>query len=314
MNIYTDNTYSIGNTPLVRLGSMAKSLKADILCKIEGRNPAYSVKCRTAASIVWEAEKNGDLKPGMTIVEATSGNTGIALAMCGAARGYTVLLAMPESMSLERRNILKALGAELILTPAKEGMGGAVNKVKELISNDPESFFYADQFGNPANPLIHFKTTGPEIWGATHGTANMVVSGVGTGGTISGIGQYFKSIEAKVKMVAVQPLESPLLTQKLEDVELKPAGHGIQGLGANFIPKILDFSVIDRVESCSTDEAIETARRLAKEAGILSGISCGAAVAVALRLAAMDEFEGQRIIAILPDSGERYLSTTLFNA
>ena len=314
MNIYTDNTYSIGNTPLVRLSKMAKGLKADVLGKVEGRNPAYSIKCRTAASIVNRAEKSGELKPGMTIIEATSGNTGIALAMCGAARGYKVLLAMPESMSLERRNILKALGAELVLTPAAGSMGGAVDKVKELMANDPDIFFEANQFGNPANPLIHFETTGPEIWDDTEGTADVIISGVGTGGTVSGIGNYMQSIEAGVTMVAVQPQESPLLSQKLEGLELKPAGHGIQGIGANFIPENVDFSVIDRIESCCTDEAMETARRLAQEEGILSGISCGAAAAVALRLAAMDEFEGKRIVAILPDSGERYLSTALFSA
>ncbi len=314
MNIYTDNTYSIGNTPLVRLGKMAEGLKADVLGKVEGRNPAYSIKCRTAASIVWQAEKAGELKPGMTIVEATSGNTGIALAMCGAARGYKVLLAMPESMSIERRNILKALGAELVLTPAVGSMGGAIEKVKELMANDPDEFFEANQFGNPANPLIHFETTGPEIWDDTEGTADVVVCGVGTGGTVSGIGQYFQSIEAGVTMVAVQPQESPLLSQKLEGLELKPAGHGIQGIGANFIPENVDFSVIDRIESCCTDEAMEISRRLAQEEGILSGISCGAAAAVALRLAAMDEFDGKRIVAILPDSGERYLSTALFDA
>lgn len=314
MNIYTDNTYSIGNTPLVRLGKLIKGLKADVLGKIEGRNPAYSVKCRTAASIVWEAEKAGELKPGMTIIEATSGNTGIALAMCGAARGYKVVLAMPESMSLERRNILKALGAELVLTPAAEGMGGAVNTAGEILQTAASRYFCANQFGNPANPLIHFETTGPEIWDATEGTADVVVAGVGTGGTITGIGRYFKSIEAGVTMVAVEPAESPIMSQKRDGIELKPAGHGIQGIGANFIPENVDFSVIDRIESCCTEEALETSRRLSKEEGILSGISCGAAAAVALRLAAMDEFEDKRIVAILPDSGERYLSTKLFNA
>ena len=312
MNVYTDNTYSIGNTPLVRLARMAEGLKADVLGKVEGRNPAYSVKCRTAASIVWEAEKSGKLKPGMTIIEATSGNTGIALSMCGAARGYKVLLAMPESMSIERRNILKALGAELVLTPGAESMGGAVAKVKEMMADDPKKFFEANQFGNPANPQIHFETTGPEIWNATEGTADVIVSGVGTGGTVTGIGRYMRSIDAGVTMVAVQPEESPLLSQSLEGKELKPGPHGIQGIGANFVPENVDFSVIDRVESCCTEEALETSRRLAKEAGMLSGISCGAAAAVALRLAAMDEFEGKRIVAILPDSGERYLSTALF--
>ena len=314
MKIYSDNTYSIGNTPLVRLGKLAQGLKAEVLGKVEGRNPAYSVKCRTASSIVWEAEKAGDLKPGMTIIEATSGNTGIALSMCGAARGYKVLLAMPESMSMERRNVLKALGAELVLTPADKGMGCAVEKARELVAESPEKFFLANQFGNPANPLIHFATTGPEIQEATEGAVDVIVCGVGTGGTVTGIGQYFRSIEANVTMVAVEPEESPLLAQKKAGQPLKPGPHGIQGIGANFIPEIVDMSVIDRIESCSTEQAMDISRRLAKEEGMLSGISCGAAAAVALRLAALDEFEGKRIVAILPDSGERYLSTMLFKA
>jgi cysteine synthase len=312
MKIYSDNTESIGNTPLVRLGKMAQGLKAEVLAKIEGRNPAYSVKCRTASSIVWEAEKAGELKPGMTIIEATSGNTGIALAMCGAARGYKVLLAMPESMSLERRKVLQVLGAELVLTPAAQGMGGAVEKAREMLQAAPDKYFAANQFGNPANPLIHFATTGPEISAATDGSADVIVSGVGTGGTITGIGRYFKSIGAAVTMVAVEPAESPLLSQKRDGQSLVPAPHGIQGIGANFIPEILDMGVIDRIEGCSTAEAMEISRRLAREEGILSGISCGAAAAVALRLAALDEFAGRRIVAILPDSGERYLSTKLF--
>jgi len=314
MDIYTDNTYSIGNTPLVRLSKLAKGLKADVVCKVEGRNPAYSVKCRTAASIVWQAEKSGDLKPGMTIIEGTSGNTGIALAMCGAARGYKVALAMPESMSIERRKILKALGAELVLTTASDGMSGAVNKAAEMAKSNPDKYFLADQFGNPSNPLIHFETTGPEIWEATEGTVDVVVAGVGTGGTIVGIGRYFQSIEAGVTMVAVEPEESPILSQARDGLPITPAGHGIQGIGANFIPDIVDFSVIDRIESCCTAEAMEVSRKLSSVEGMLSGISCGAAAAVALRLAAMDEFEGKRIVAILPDSGERYLSTKLFDA
>lgn len=314
MNICSDNTYSIGNTPLVSLGRLSEGLKATVLGKIEGRNPAYSVKCRTAASIVWEAETAGDLKPGMTILEGTSGNTGIALSMCGAARGYKVTLTMPDSMSMERRNVLKALGAELVLTPAAEGMAGAVNKAAQMRAAHPDKYFLADQFANPANPLIHFETTGPEIWEDTEGTVDVVVAGVGTGGTIVGIGQYLQSIEAGVTMVAVEPAESPLLSQARDGKPLSPAPHGIQGLGANFIPAIVDFSVIDRIETCTTELALETSRRLAKEAGILSGISCGAAAAVALRLAAMDEFAGKTIVAILPDSGERYLSTQLFSS
>ncbi|MDA3924140.1 MAG: cysteine synthase A [Kiritimatiellae bacterium] len=313
MNICTDNTYTIGNTPLVRLSKLAKGLKADVLGKVEGRNPAYSVKCRTAASIVWEAEKSGNLKPGMTIVEGTSGNTGIALAMCGAARGYKVALAMPESMSMERRKILKALGAELVLTPAGGGMSGAVNKAIAMAKGDPEKYFLADQFGNPANPLIHFETTGPEIWEATEGTVDVVVAGVGTGGTVTGIGRYLQDIEAGVTIVAVEPEESPILSQHRDGISLTPAGHGIQGIGANFIPANVDFSVINRIEQCNTEEAMETSRKLSNIEGMLSGISCGAAAAVALRLAAMDEFDGKRIVAILPDSGERYLSTALFD-
>ena len=314
MNIYNDNTYSIGNTPLVRLSKLGEGLKASVLGKVEGRNPAYSVKCRAAASIVWEAEKSGALKPGMTIIEGTSGNTGIALAMCGAARGYKVALAMPESMSMERRKVLKALGAELVLTPAAEGMAGAVNKAAEMVESNPDEYFLADQFANPANPLIHFETTGPEIWEDSEGTVDIVVAGVGTGGTIVGIGRYFKSIEAGVTMVAVEPEESPILSQKLNGQPLAPAGHGIQGIGANFIPQIVDFSVIDRIESCNTELALKTSRRLSNEEGLLSGISSGAAAAIALRLATMNEFEGKTIVAILPDSGERYLSTKLFDA
>lgn len=312
MNICSDNTYSIGNTPLVSLNKLAQGLKATVLGKVEGRNPSYSVKCRTAASIVWEAEKAGDLKPGMTILEGTSGNTGIALSMCGAARGYKVALTMPDSMSMERRNVLKALGAELILTPAAEGMAGAVSKAEQMRAEHPDKYFLADQFANPANPLIHFETTGPEIWEDTEGTVDLVVAGVGTGGTIVGVGQYFQSIEAGVTMVAVEPAESPLLSQAIAGEPLAPGPHGIQGLGANFIPAIIDFSVIDRVETCTTELALATSRRLAKEAGLLSGISCGAAAAVALRLAALDEFAGKTIVVILPDSGERYLSTKLF--
>jgi cysteine synthase A len=295
------------------LSRLAKGLKATVLGKVEGRNPAYSVKCRTAASIVWEAEKSGELKEGVTILEATSGNTGIALSMCGAARGYKVVLTMPESMSMERRNVLKALGAELVLTPAGEGMAGAVNKAVAMHAAEPNKYFLANQFSNPANPLIHFETTGPEIWASTEGKVDVVVAGVGTGGTIVGIGRYFQSIDADVTMVAVEPEESPILSQKINGQPITPAGHGIQGIGANFIPDIVDFSIIKRIESCSTALALETSRRLAKEEGLLSGISCGAAAAVGLRLAAMDKFAGKTIVVILPDSGERYLSTQLFS-
>ena len=313
MAIFDDNSLTIGNTPLVRLNRLACGLGATVAVKIEGRNPAYSIKCRTAASMVWEAERDGTLKPGMGIVEPTSGNTGIALAMVAAARGYTVTLTMPESMSLERRRVLAALGADLVLTPASAGMAGAVQRAEEMARESPGRFFMPDQFSNPANPLIHERTTGPEIWAQTDGKVAAVVASVGTGGTVVGIGRAFKNLGAKVQMVAVEPTESPLLTQYKAGDALRPAPHGIQGIGANFIPKVVDFSVIDRIETVGTDEALEVSRRLAREEGVLSGISCGAAVAAALRLAAEDAFAGRLIVAILPDSGERYLSTSLFD-
>ena len=313
MAIFDDNSLTIGNTPLVRLNRLACGLGATVAVKIEGRNPAYSIKCRTAASMVWEAERDGTLKPGMGIVEPTSGNTGIALAMVAAARGYTVTLTMPESMSLERRRVLAALGADLVLTPAAAGMAGAVQRAEEMARESPGRFFMPDQFSNPANPLIHERTTGPEIWAQTDGEVAAVVASVGTGGTVVGIGRAFKNLGATVQMVAVEPAESPLLTQHKAGDALMPAPHGIQGIGANFIPQVIDFSVIDRIETVGTDEAFEVSRRLAREEGVLSGISCGAAVAAALRLAAEDAFAGRLIVAILPDSGERYLSTSLFD-
>lgn len=313
MNVFSDNSYSIGNTPLVKLNALARGLAATVAVKVEGRNPAYSVKCRTASSMVWEAERDGTLKPGMAIVEPTSGNTGIALAMVGAARGYPVTLTMPESMSIERRRVLAALGAQLVLTPAASGMAGAVQKAQEMLSESPERFYMPNQFSNPANPLIHERTTGPEIWAQTDGTVAAVVAGVGTGGTIVGTGRYFKRIGAHVQMVAVEPAESQLLTQRKNGQPLAPAAHGIQGIGANFIPQVVDFSAIDQILAVGTQEAIDTARRLACEEGILSGISSGAAVVAALRLAAEPAYAGKLIVAILPDSGERYLSTTLFS-
>ena len=313
MNVFTDNSLSIGNTPLVRLNKLTRGLSAIVYAKVEGRNPSYSVKCRTAASMVWEAERDGTLKPGMEIVEPTSGNTGIALAMVGAARGYPVTLTMPESMSIERRRILAALGARLVLTPAAAGMAGAVQKAKEVLLEAPGRFFMPNQFGNPANPLIHERTTGPEIWSDTDGQAAAVVAGVGTGGTIVGTGRYFKTIGVSVRMVAVEPQESPLLTQRMSGQPLAPNVHGIQGIGANFIPQVVDFSFIDQIETVSTPEALDIARRLASEEGLLSGISSGAAVAAALRLAADEADAGKVIVAILPDAGERYLSTTLFS-
>ncbi|MDX9866908.1 MAG: cysteine synthase A [Kiritimatiellia bacterium] len=312
MSYFTDNSLSIGNTPLVRLHTLTQGLRATVLAKVEGRNPSYSVKCRTASSMVWEAERDGLLKPGMGIVEPTSGNTGIALAMVGAARHYPVTLTMPESMSMERRRILAALGARLDLTPAAAGMAGAVQRAQELFSESAGRLFLPNQFANPANPLIHERTTGPEIWSQTDGRVAAVIAGVGTGGTLVGTGRYFRNIGAEVSMVAVEPAESPLLTQRAAGAPLNPSAHGIQGIGANFIPQIVDFSLIGRIETVTTQEAMETARRLACEEGIFSGISSGAAVAAALRLAADEAFAGKQLVVILPDTGERYLSTPLF--
>ncbi len=314
MNFFDDNSLSIGNTPLVKLNRIAGS-KATVLAKVEGRNPAYSVKCRIGANMVWEAEKSGALKPGMEIVEPTSGNTGIALAFVGAARGYKVTLTMPETMSLERRRVLKALGAELVLTEGAKGMPGAIAKAEALLAEHPEKYFLPQQFKNPANPAIHFKTTGPEIWEATGGDIDVLVAGVGTGGTISGISRYLKQEKGKaVISVAVEPENSPVISQRLAGETLKPGPHSIQGIGAGFIPDVLDLSLVDRVESVSNEESFEFARRLAREEGLLSGISCGAATAVAARLAQLAEFEGKTIVVVLPDSGERYLSTPLFDS
>lgn len=312
MNVFSDNSLSIGNTPLIRLNRLAQGSRATVLAKVEGRNPSYSVKCRTAASMVWEAERSGELRPGMTIVEPTSGNTGIALSMVGAARSYRVVLTMPESMSVERRRALAALGAELVLTPADEGMSGSVRQAQAILSGDPKRFYMPDQFSNPSNPLIHERTTGPEIWAQTDRRAAAVVAGVGTGGTLVGMGRFFRQTGADVSVVAVEPAESPLLMQRREGRPPAPSTHGIQGIGANFVPQVVDFAVIDRIVGISTEEALETARRLSKEEGILSGISSGAAVAAALRLAKEDAFAEKFIVAILPDSGERYLSTSLF--
>jgi cysteine synthase A len=310
---FQDNSFSIGRTPLVRLNRLAAGAKATVLGKIEGRNPGYSVKCRIGASMVWDAEKRGVLKPGKEILEPTSGNTGIALAFVGAARGYKVTLTMPESMSIERRKVLKAFGASLVLTEAARGMPGAIAKAEEMAAADPDRFFVPQQFKNPANPAVHRATTGPEIWEDTHGNIDVLVSGVGTGGTITGVSRFFKQDKRKaVLSVAVEPAASPVITQTLKKATLKPGPHKIQGIGAGFIPDTLDLSVVDRVEQVSDQEAIELARRLAIEEGILSGISSGAAVAVALRLAGQDEFEGKTLVVILPDSGERYLSTVLF--
>ena len=311
--IYKDNSESIGNTPLVRLNRVAQGAKATILAKIEGRNPAYSVKCRIGAAMIWDAEKRGLLKPGVEIIEPTSGNTGIALAYVAAARGYKLTLTMPEAMSIERRRVLAALGANLILTPGTEGMKGAIQQAEALAASDPQRYFLPQQFKNPANPAIHEKTTGPEIWNDTDGGIDVLVSGVGTGGTITGISRFIKNTKGKkIISVAVEPKESPVITQKLAGQELKPGPHKIQGIGAGFIPDTLDLSLVDRVEQVDIAEAVDMARRLAKEEGLLVGISCGAAAAAAVRLAKLDEFAGKTIVVILPDAGERYLSTILF--
>jgi len=311
--IYADNSQSIGNTPLIELNHITQGAKATVLAKIEARNPAYSVKCRIGANMIWDAEKRGILKPGVEIIEPTSGNTGIALAYVAAARGYKLTLTMPETMSVERRRVLAALGATLILTPGDEGMKGAISRAEEIAAAEPNKYFLPQQFKNPANPEIHEKTTGPEIWNDTDGAIDVLVSGVGTGGTITGVSRYIKNTKGKkIISVAVEPKESPVISQKLAGQEIKPAPHKIQGIGAGFIPDTLDLSVVDRVEQVSSDEAIEFAKRLAKEEGLLVGISCGAAVAVAVRLANLDEFVGKTIVVILPDGAERYLSTALF--
>jgi cysteine synthase A len=311
--IFTDNSLSIGRTPLVRLNRLAPEGGATILAKIEGRNPAYSVKCRIGAAMVWDAEKKGLLTPGKEIVEPTSGNTGIALAFVAAARGIPITLTMPDTMSLERRKVLKAFGANLILTPGAKGMGGAIAEAEQMAVAHPERYVLMHQFKNPANPAIHEQTTGPEIWEDTEGQVDVLVSGVGTGGTITGISRYIKKTRGKALVsVAVEPTDSPVITQKLAGEDLKPGPHKIQGIGAGFIPDTLDLSLVDRVEQVTNDDAIAFARRLATEEGILAGISCGAATAAAVRLAARPEFKGKTIVAILPDSGERYLSSVLF--
>ncbi len=311
--VFKDNSESIGHTPLVKLNRVTQGAKATVLAKIEGRNPAYSVKCRIGAAMVWDGEKRGLLKPGVEIVEPTSGNTGIALAYVAAARGYRITLTMPDTMSIERRRVLAAFGANLILTPGAEGMKGAIRRAEELAASDPNRYFLPQQFKNPANPDIHEATTGPEIWEDTSGAIDILVSGVGTGGTISGVSRFIKKKKGKaILAVAVEPKESPVISQKLAGQELAPGPHKIQGIGAGFIPDTLDLSMVDRVEQVESGEAIELARRLAKEEGILSGISCGAAAVAAVRLARLDEFAGKVIVAIFPDAGERYLSTVLF--
>ena len=311
--IYADNAQAIGNTPLVRINRLGPS-GVTLLAKIEGRNPAYSVKCRIGASMIWDAEERGLLKPGMTLVEPTSGNTGIGLAFVAAARGYKLMLTMPASMSLERRKVLKALGAELVLTEPAKGMKGAIEKAAEIAASNPQQYLLLQQFENPANPAIHERTTGPEIWNDTDGAIDVLVSGVGTGGTLTGISRYIKHTRGKpIITVAVEPENSPVITQALAGQELKPAPHKIQGIGAGFVPKNLDLTLIDRVERVSDDEARAMALRLMREEGILCGISCGAAMAAAVRLAAEPAMQGKTLVVILPDSGERYLSSMLFD-
>ena len=313
MQFFEDNAQSIGGTPLVRLNRVVAADKALVLAKIEGRNPAYSVKCRIGAAMIWDAEARGLLKPGMEIVEPTSGNTGIALAFVCAAKGYPITLTMPETMSLERRKVLKAFGARLVLTEGAKGMSGAIAKAEELVAQDPARFYMPQQFQNPANPAIHEKTTGPEIWDATDGQVDVIVSGVGTGGTITGISRYLKHTRGRaIISVAVEPETSPVMSQHRAGEPLKPAPHKIQGIGAGFIPGTLDLSVVDRIERVSNEEAVAFARRLATEEGILAGISCGAAAAVAARLSAEPAMAGKTIVVILPDAGERYLSSVLF--
>ena len=308
-----DNSHSIGNTPLVRLNRVTEGAGATVYAKIEGRNPAYSVKCRIGANMIWDAEERGALKKGMEIVEPTSGNTGIALAFVAAARGYPITLCMPETMSLERRRVLAAFGANLVLTPGSEGMPGAIRRAEEMVSKNPSKYFMPQQFKNPANPAVHEMTTAPEIWDDLNGEMDVLVSGVGTGGTITGISRYFKNTKGRaITSIAVEPSHSPVITQKIAGEELKPGPHKIQGIGAGFIPDTLDVSIIDRVEQVTNDEAVDMARRLAREEGILCGISCGAAAHIAIKMAKLPEFDGKNIVVVLPDAGERYLSTVLF--
>ena len=316
MPIFEDNSRSIGNTPLVRLNRISRGLPATIVAKIEGRNPAYSVKCRIGAAMIWDAEQKGILKPGsrdVTIVEPTSGNTGIALAFVAAARGYPIILTMPDTMSIERRRMLRAFGAELVLTEGAKGMNGAIARAREIVASDPKKYWMPQQFENPANPRIHFETTGPEIWKDTDGKVDIFVAGVGTGGTITGVTRYLKDERKKaVWSVAVEPTHSPVLSQIRAGEPLKPGPHKIQGIGAGFKPDVLDLGLVDEVVQVTNDEAVEMAKRLHREEGITCGISCGAAVAAAVKVASRPENQGKLLVTVLPDAGERYLSSILF--
>ncbi len=313
MTIYADNSLSIGRTPLVELQRVTQGCGARVLAKIEGRNPAYSVKCRIGAAMIWQAEQDGLLGPGKELIEPTSGNTGIALAFVAASRGIPLTLTMPETMSLERRKLLTAYGARLLLTEGRKGMPGAIGAARELADSDPDRYVLLQQFANPANPKIHHDTTGPEIWEDTEGHVDVLVAGVGTGGTITGVSRYIKTtLGQPLEAVAVEPVNSPVISQTLAGDALKPGPHKIQGIGAGFVPPNLDLSMVDRVETVSDEEAVTMARRLMKEEGILAGISCGAATTAALRLAADPAYAGKTIVVVLPDSGERYLSSVLF--
>jgi len=310
---FEDNAQSIGRTPLVRLNRVVGDAPVTLLAKVEGRNPAYSVKCRLGAALVWDAERRGVLGPGKELVEPTSGNTGIALAFVAAARGYPLTLTMPDTMTLERRKLLVAYGAKLVLTDGSKGMKGAIAEAEKIVARAPERYVLLQQFENPANPAIHETTTGPELWNDTEGAMDVLVSGVGTGGTITGVSRYFERVRGKpLHSVAVEPVDSPVLTQTRAGVEVKPAPHKIQGIGAGFVPRVLDLTLVDEIAQVTDEEAILYARRLAREEGILSGISSGAAVAVAVRLAREPAHAGKTVVVVLPDSGERYLSGALF--
>ncbi|MBA4502386.1 cysteine synthase A [Marinobacterium marinum] len=311
MNIFEDNALTIGNTPLVRLKHLWPA--GNLFAKVESRNPAGSVKCRIGANMIWAAEQEGRLKPGMTLIEPTSGNTGIALAFVAAAKGYSLVLTMPSSMSLERRKLMKALGADIVLTEPAKGMKGAIDKAQQLVDENPDTYLMLQQFENPANPAIHERTTGPEIWRDTDGGIDIFVAGVGTGGTLTGVSRYIKNTQGKaITSIAVEPTDSPVISQTLAGETVQPAPHKIQGIGAGFVPRNLDLALVDKVEQVGNEDAIAAARDLMVKEGILAGISCGAALAAALRQAELPENADKQIVVLLPDSGERYLSSILF--